>query len=439
MHSARNLNTLIIGGGWAGLAAAVELARHDVSVTVLEASRQLGGRARVARFGESRLDNGQHILLGAYHTVLDLLRTIGIPEARVLRRTPLDIMLLDGAKTLHLSTPQLPAPLHLVWALLAMRGIPRRERAGALRVAFALRREHFAPDRGLSVEQYLMRHGQGPEIMRALWRPLCLATLNTPSNQASCTLFAHVLRDAFFGTHHDSDLLVPITDLGNCFPEPARDFIEQRGGSVHLGSRVLDIHVQNGKIRAVQLEHSTILANHVIIATGSAACRALLRRHSATSGLCARLACLTAMPICTLYLQYSAQTTLGRDLVALLGTTVQWLFDRGRLTGEKGLMAAVISGPGSHMSLDSEELIEIATLEIGRQFPDWPLPSAIKLIRERRATFAASDQVDIQRPQHRTGVESLWLAGDYTATDYPSTLEGAARSGVKCAQLILKQ
>jgi len=432
------MSALVIGGGWSGMAAAIELARHNVPVTVLEASRQLGGRARAVRFGGAHIDNGQHVLLGTYRTVLGLIRALGVSESRVLRRLPFDLTLLDGAKSLRLTAPRLPAPMHLLWALLTMRGIAPMQRANALRMTLALWHGGFEPGRGSSVEQCLNRHRQGPELMRALWRPLCLATLNTPPHQASCTLFARVLRDAFFSTRDASDLLVPITNLGNCLPEPARDFIEQHGGSVRLANRALDIHIQRGKVRAVQLEHSTLLADHVIVATGPAACRALLRRHAETRELCVRLARIKMMPICTVYMQYPQEITLGRDLVSLLGTTVQRLFDRGRLTGEKGLMAAVISGPGSHMTMDSDELIELTTDEIARQFPDWPRPLASKLIRERRATFAATDEVDAVRPACTTGVEGLWLAGDYTATGYPATLEGAVRSGVECAHLILK-
>ena len=433
------MTTVVIGGGWAGLAAAVELAAHNIPVTVVEASRQLGGRARALRFGAAPLDNGQHVLLGAYRSFLRLLRTIGVAESQVLRRLPLDLRFLDGTSSRQLRAPRLPAPLNLLGALAGMHGLRPWTRATALRMAIALWRDDFDPGSDCTVAQYLDRHGQSSALVRALWQPLCLAALNTPVEQASGRLFARVLRETFFGSRSASDILIPITDLGRCFPEPAREFVERHGGSVRLACRALAIDIDQNKVRAVRLEHDTLPADHVIVATGVSASHALLHRHEAFSGICARLKRIKMHPICTVYLQYPQEVTLGREFVALLGTTVQWLFDRGLLTGENGLIAAIISGPGRHMSMDSDTLLDLVTTELARQFPHWPSPSASKLVRERRATFAATGEVDAARPSFTTDVDGVWLAGDYTATGFPATLEGAVSSGVECAQLILRQ
>jgi hydroxysqualene dehydroxylase len=432
------MSVLVVGGGWAGLAAAVELARHGVPVTLLEASRQLGGRARAVRFGDQWVDNGQHLLLGAYSAVLDLLKVLGVREASVLRRSPLHLQFLDGTASISLRTPRLPAPLHLVWGLLRVRGLSLTQRIAALRMAHGMRRSRFHLEPDMSVQDYLQGMRQDPLVVRALWHPLCLAALNTPMEQASMNIFLRVMQDAFFSGRRSSDALVPIADLGTCLPEPARDYLERHNGSVRLSSRVRHIHLHAGRVRGVQLEQTALLADQVILATPPEAALALLLPHAALQATAQQLSNLHSLPICTLYLRYPPGTTLGRDYAGLLGGTAQWVFDRGRLTGENGLMAVVISGPGPHMREDGASLTGRVVQELNTHFPHWPSPLTSKLIRERRAGFAATVGVAQHRPGHATGVAGLWLAGDYTATGYPATLEGAVRSGVECARQILQ-
>ena len=431
------MNVMIVGGGWAGLAAAVELSGHGIPVTLLEASRQLGGRARAVRFGDCRVDNGQHILLGAYQSVLDLLAKLGIRESSVLRRLPLNLTYLDEHHHVQLAAPRLPAPLHLAWALLAMKGMSLPQRLSAMRTALRMRAAGFDVTPDVPLTDYLNHTGHDPAVARALWQPLCLAALNTPPEQASTRIFMRVVRDAFFSRRHASDMLLPVTDLGTCIPEPARDHIETNGGSVQMGKRVLGIHVDEGRVCGVQLEQATLLADNVVLATPPEATAGILGTDPLLAPLRDQLSHLRSLPICTLYLRYPETVRLPQDFVGLLGTTTQWLFDRGRLTGEHGLIAAVISGPGAHMQASAEELTAQVLAEIGGHFPAWPQPLATKLIRERRATFAACPGVDEHRPGAATGLAGLWLAGDYTATGYPATLEGAVRSGLECARLII--
>src|SRR5713226_2219320 len=440
------MNVVIIGAGWAGLSAAVELARNGVNATVVEASRQLGGRARRVRFEAPHIpagvhiDNGQHILLGAYKTILGLLSLLGIPEERVFRRLRLDLCLRDlHGVVLHLKIPLLPAPIHIISALFTANGLTLLERLLAVRLALSIRHSGFSINPDVRFMEYLQQHKQTPALIRALWQPLCLAALNTPIEQASTALFLNVLRDAFMPARPASDLLLPITDLGNCLPEPARDYIEQHGGSVRLASRALGIRVIDTAVNSVLLERSSLLAEHVIIATAPKACIELLQNQPLLGDIMAKLNRLDTMPICTLYLQYPEHITLGRDFIGLLGAGAQWLFDRGRLTGERGLIAAVISGPGGHMKLATQNFINQVVGEISRYFPHWPQPLHTKLIREKQATFAAYPDVDRLRPAHATPVKGLWLAGDYTATGYPGTLESAALSGAACARLIINK
>lgn len=434
------MKAVIIGGGWAGLAAAVELAKDNVEVHVLESARQVGGRARAVKFDRYHVDNGQHILLGSYTSVLELLNTVNVREKDLFRRSPLFLRLhRERGKTIQLQTSSwLPAPLHLLWALLSFKGIGLARRLSLFRPLINMRLRGFSLKEDLSVADYLYHQGQGKTAMACFWEPICLSALNIQVDKASMQLFMNVMRDAFFGQRGDSDMLLPIKDIGDCFPEPAMDYIEKNGGSIHLGSRVMELNIRSGAITGVTTKAGSISANHVIVATGPEACASLLSQHTSLEGIARHLNQLRSLPITTIYLHYPKPVSLERDFVGFVGTTIQWLFDRGRLTGDAGLMSAVISGPGPHMNWEASILINHVIQEIAQHYPDWPEPVSSKLIREKRATFAATPEALQHRPHHATPIEGLWLAGDYTRTPYPSTLEGAVRSGLSCARAILK-
>jgi squalene-associated FAD-dependent desaturase len=424
---------IVVGGGWAGLAAATELAGAGVPVHLLESARQLGGRARSTDLGDLAVDNGQHLLIGAYRDTLQLLQRVGADPA-LLWREPLQLSVLRAHGTLQLATPPLPAPLHLAWALGRAGGLLPGERRAAL--AFCLRawRQgfHVAPD--ISVAALLADQPAG--LVRALWEPLCLAILNTPLAQASAQVFLRVLRDAFTRRRHDADLLHPRTDLGRLLPEPARHYVERHGGSVTTRCRVSGLEF-DGDRRTVVSAAGRQAASHVILATAPWHAASLLATHTPLQALAQQLTALGSAPITTVYLAYPAAVTLGRAMLGLEHGLTQWLIDRGIVCGQHGLLAAVISGPGAHMARDAESLGAQVAAELASRFRHWPAAQQIRVVREKRATFLCDVGSNQRRPSHATPQPGLWLAGDYTDTGYPATLEGAVRSGVQCARRII--
>src|SRR5882762_5186149 len=223
----------IVGGGYAGMAAAAELACRDIPVTVFEAARTLGGRARRVEINGMTLDNGLHILIGAYRETLRLIELTRLPhEAPGLVRLPLELIVHPNFR---MRAPRLPAPLHLAAALICARGLDLAGRMKAAAFIAAMRRQNFRLGADTSVEHLLAFFRQPLAVMRYLWNPLCISALNTQPDEASAQIFLNVLRDSFNGVRADSDLLLPAMDFSALFPDRAAAFLALHGGSVRLG------------------------------------------------------------------------------------------------------------------------------------------------------------------------------------------------------------
>lgn len=422
----------VIGAGWAGCAAAVELTKKGHSVTLFEAARVAGGRARrVDQHGLS-LDNGQHILLGAYRDTLRMMREVGLDPAATLLRLPLQMRYPPASDGMDFIAPHLPAPLHMAWALLRARGLERADKLALVRFSSAARWMDWQLDTDCSVSELLDRFDQTERLIQLMWRPLCIAALNTPPDRASAKVFLNVLRDSLGASRAASDMLLPKKDLSALFPDAAIRYVEQGGGSVRLGVHVREIELldKHWRVDGEQFDN-------VIVATPSWVAAGLLAAHDPA---------LAAMsfeqePITTCYLQYPAIVKLAIPFYALLddaqaGQWGQFVFDRGQLDAEQaGLLAVVVSASTQASTLDHAELATAISLQIAEdlQRPELREPFWSKVITEKRATFACTP--GLTRPANQTALPGLWLAGDYTEGDYPATIEGAVRSGSRAACL----
>ena len=230
------LRVAIVGGGWAGLAAAVELCSAGARVTVFEAARQLGGRARRVEVHGHALDNGQHILIGAYRETLRLMRKAGARPEFKLKRLALELGY--PVSGFRLKLPRLPAPLHLAVGLLTAQGCTLGEKASAARFMRRLQSTNYRLPCDCTVAELLDRHHQKGNLRRFMWDALCLAALNTSPESASAQIFANILRDSLGGSSADTDLLLPAVDLGEAFPDAAAEFIRAHGGTIRLSARV---------------------------------------------------------------------------------------------------------------------------------------------------------------------------------------------------------
>ena len=421
------MNVAVIGAGWAGLAAAVALAEHGIPVTVFEASRHLGGRARRVEIDGHALDNGQHILIGAYRETLALLPRIGVDPERMLLRLPLELRHADG---FHLRAPRLPYPLNLAMALFTAKGLTLADAFGAAMFMRRLQANDFlvTPDR--PVGRWLDDERQSGAVRERLWEPLCISALNTPVATASAQVFVRVLRDGLTGASDASDLLIARCDLGSLLPAPAAAFVRAHGGDVRLGTPVRTISRDAGAFR---LDADERRFDRVIIACGPQHAPSLMEPFAELAPARALIEALDYEPIVTCYLQYAAEVKLPSPMLGIHEGVAQWLFDRGQLDGHAGLIAAVISASGPHDQLSREALVERVHAEVSAAIGALPAPQWSQVIAEKRATFSC--RASLSRPGSRTAVPGLLLAGDYVASDYPGTLESAVRSGLEAARL----
>lgn len=425
---------VIVGGGWAGMAAALELSQHHIPVTLFESATTFGGRARTVSIDGIDFDNGQHLLIGAYRETLRLLAFMATTEETVLTRLPLR---LEAQGQLRLTAGPLPAPFHLLWGLMSAKGISIADRYRAIHMSLllALRRYRLTDD--ISVAELLQRYQQSPWLIQNLWEPLCLATLNTPVQTASAQVFLRVLQESFSHRRSDSDLLLPKVPLGELFCENAARFLQATvGNQLQRQSKVSGLLIENEKISGIVVNGETLPATQVILATAPRAAARLLQPIAQAHALAEQLTNFGYQPITTIYLYYP-NTSLPFPMLGLTNTLSQWVFDRSHC-GQPGWFAVVLSATGEHSEWDKTRLAEQIQQELAQQLPDWPQQAEQwHMIREKRATFDCHVGIEAERPNNSTPLDGLWLAGDYTNTGYPATLEGAVHSGVQCARRIL--
>lgn len=413
------------------MAAAVTLAERRIPVTVYEANTVLGGRARRVAINGVTLDNGLHVLIGAYRETLRLIAQVHTSARHPLLRLPLD---WNMHGQLHLHAPALPAPLHLLAALLAAKGASLSESWVAISMMQSLRRAKFQLPRDITVSELLITHKQGSQLTRYLWEPLCVAALNTPPAQASAQLFLNVLRDGLNAGRADSDLLIARVDLSALFPEPAADYVRARGGTVHTGCRVTAIDLQATGFK-VAANGQAQAFTHVVCALPPHQVAAFLAGISALSETLETVEAMRYQPITSVYLQFAEPVQLPSPMTGVAQGAAHWLFDRGAICGQRGLIGAVISAEGPHQALPQDALAQRVHDELAAQFGPLPVLQWQRVISEKRATFSAAP--GLRRPPQQTPLKNFWLAGDYTASDYPATLEAAVRSGLACACGIL--
>jgi squalene-associated FAD-dependent desaturase len=425
----------VLGAGWAGMAASVAATQAGHSVVVFEASRTLGGRARALNpqtLPNGRpvtLDNGQHILIGAYSQTLRLMRQVGVEPASAFLQQPMTLLFPDG---LGLRFGHGPAPLDALAGILSARGWTWADKASLLRASIAWRLAGFKCETHTTVAQ--LCQGLRPRVLNELITPLCVSALNTPPERASAQVFLRILQDALFGVTGGSRLLLPRLDLSELFPHAAAHWLVSQGGEVRLGARIDTLQQQGAQW---QVENNNFDA--VIVATASTEAVRLLNNslRNAPETLAKTIRHwihiaqgLTFEAITTVY-AWAPDARLPHPMLTLrcdeAGAPAQFVFDRGQLGGPPGLLAFVVSASlGERLDLQAQVLTQ-ARAQLGL------LLQAVQTIVEKRATFACTP--GLLRPAQEIA-PGLLVCGDYVVGPYPATLEGAVRSALLAVQAL---
>jgi squalene-associated FAD-dependent desaturase len=442
-----NRTVAIVGAGWSGLACAVALTRAGVAVTVLDAAPAPGGRGRTLELDLAgrrlRVDNGQHLLLGACTAVLEVMRAVGADPARLLDRRPFGMQYGDGW---GFTAARAIAPLHLGLGLVRARAIPWPHRRALARWAIARRLRGWRAVPGASVADALA--DLPPALVERLWRPLCLAVMNVAPDQADAGIFLNVVRDSLGAGASACDLLLARAPLSDLFPGPAAAWLRAHGAQVRLREPVQSVEPRGDGTWGLRLRQSWIEATEVVLALPPHNASALLRSVPASrtaAGAAAHAAgildAIGTAPIATAYLAFDGAQRLERPMLALReqpsrGAFGQWVFDRGASDHRlAGILSVVVSGEGPHMALEQRALGEALARQLTAEL-GLPAPRAIEVIVEKRATIRPAPGLVRPAPNVAPG---LFLAGDSSDSPYPSTLEGSVRSGVAAARHLLGQ
>lgn len=436
---------VIIGGGFAGLTAGVRLSELGHEVLVLERRGHLGGRAY--SFIDSKtgdvVDNGQHLFMGCYHHTIAFLKTIGRLDRLKFQERP-RVDFLDSAHGFtSFDCPPLPAPLHVLAGLFRMKGLAFGDKLRALNLRRAIGRNgKHSPDL-LTVEQWLDQLKQSDNIKTRFWNPMVIATLNQSPDIASARMLKVVLQEAFGGDSKSANIGISSVGLSDLYTDGAAGFIKSKGGDVQTGAQVQRLIIEDRRARAVELKDGErIEADYFISAVPPAALFSILpvglRSHEFAS-----LEKLGSSPIVSINLWFD-RPVIDREFVGLLGTRCQWIFNKDAImANEKSSnhIAVIISAAQDFVDWTRNDLVNMAMGDLHEVLPESRSANLLhsNIVKEREATLSHTVESDKLRLGPRTSIANLILAGDWTDTGLPATIESAVMSGDVAADSVFYQ
>lgn len=438
----------IIGGGFAGLAAGVDLSARGFRVNVLESRPRLGGRAYSFTddaTGEV-VDNGQHAMMGCYTHTFAFLDQIGATR-KLVRQPNLHVELIHPQRgTGAITGSSLPSPLHLLTGILGYRLLSRSERVCALLAGMRLMamRRRRDPRLGLwTVQEALIALGQSANARSSFWYPVAIATLNESPARAAAAPFVEVLARAFFRSRADSQFVLPKVGLSDLYTDDARAFIEARGGSVAVKSTIAGLSLAGERITAIQLRDGTrVDADACISTVPPRALSALLPEPLRAAPPMRALDEFDASPIVSTHLWFD-RPVLSSEFVGFLGTTTQWIFNRSKLTANgngdgQQCLSAVISAGRDVVEWDASRVTDTVVSDLRSLVPAAREARLLRsvVVKEKYATISPTPAAERLRPPPRTCVDNFFLAGDWIQTGLPPTIESAVVSGQRAAQLV---
>ncbi|MBI1388614.1 MAG: FAD-dependent oxidoreductase [bacterium] len=435
------VDVVVIGGGFAGVSAAVQLADAGLQVCLLEQKEHLGGRVYSVPHRETGdwIDNGQHVLMGCYHKTMALLRKLKTDGAVNFQKRLEVIYRGPGGLYDELRCPALPGPLHLLAGLANMKTLKPKDKWAAVKYGLALRTA--GPRKNETVHQFASRMKQPLALRQRLWDPIALSALNEETSVADASLLAGVMKQGFMGAARDSRIGLPVRRLAALHGEAAVRYLEERGGTVRMGEKAASMEWRNNELQAVMLASGERLPCRFAI---SAATPEQLRKVLLRAGLetLIRLPQLGESSILSVYLWFDSPIA-SEAFCCLQNCTFEWAFHRANFmeAGEhsSACVCLVASAARRLQGLTRDEIVRRAMDDLQRVYPDSTpaAPVLSSVFWEPRATFSCTPANEAKRPLPPTALKNFFLAGDWTQTGLPATIEGAVVSGINAARELL--
>jgi squalene-associated FAD-dependent desaturase len=444
-------NVVVVGGGLAGIAAACDLADAGLPVTLVEARPRLGGKTWSFRDEQTGMivDNGQHVFLGCCTAYLRFLRRLGIDKAtRLQPRLRVPIVTAEHGRATLEAAPLLPAPLHLLPSFLCLPMLSWREKLNAARtlaaIALAGTRGRVACDH-LSFADWLRQRGESENAITYLWNLITLPTLNEDCERASAGLAMMVFQEGLLRHAGGGRIGYATVGLSDLLCDAAARYLLERGATLKLGRRAVALEMDDERLAGARLVDGEVLpADQVVLALPHYALAGMAPAACRSHPFFARAAQLGISPIVGVNLWLDRVVT-REPLAAVIGRDeTYWVFDKGALLGlhlaAGQYLTVSISGAQRWLDQSREQIIAQVRRDLEAAFPALRAAqiSHALVIKERQATFAATPGSLAQRLPTETPVRGLYLAGAWTDTGWPATMEGAVRSGHAAAQAILR-
>lgn len=432
-----DLPAAVIGGGLSGLAAAVELSLHNIPVVLFEQKNKLGGRAYSFVDTETgdTIDNGQHVMIAGYDRTLRFLERIGTRNLVTIQQQPLLYLHHPKRGLCEFRLPPLPPPLHLLTGILLTNLVSFRDKVRLLRAGVTLQWGRRSAEG--TIEDWLDALGQSDELKRSFWEPLAISIMNEHIARASANVFVHALRRAFLAAWKNAALVLSRVGLSELYGEPAGRFLQSRGASIRLNTDVVGLECQDGSVVAVRLRDGTLVQCRCAILGVPHYRASELVPEAARDEVLARMASVPNTPIVSIHLWFKDEF-MKHEFVGLIDRRIQWVFNKHGTVGgtsASAYVSCVISGAEQYVDRSNDELVRIAVEDLRTLHSRVGEPVHALVIREKRATFSCTPEAERLRPENTTRLRNLFLAGDWTNTGLPATIEGAVLSGERCARL----
>ncbi|MCP5467643.1 MAG: FAD-dependent oxidoreductase [Deltaproteobacteria bacterium] len=437
----------IIGGGFAGLAAAQRLLHAGVKFRIFEKRPFFGGRAysfQESKTGET-VDNGQHLMMGAYHETLQFFKELGT-DSLLHQQDNLEITFAQSNDNFFsMSCPKLPAPLHLAWGLYKFKGLSWQDKVAMNRlVKFCKKtKDNDISLHKQSVEDLFKKTQQTPQSIRVFWEPVGLATLNEPMEQASAALFVEVIKRALLSKRKDSQIITPQVGFNELYCDPLKEKLLQADVPLHFQTQVEEIKKSGSSWLIRTHEGEEYLSEKIIFAIPPPALKKILKNsETKLKDKLNYMDQIQAAPIVSINLWYE-NFNPPQSFVGFINSPIHWLFNKSKIYPNKkaNYISLVISGAYSLAVMEKNTLVQLAEQELKRFYPEIESHRLLhsQVIKEYWATFGARPGEHQYRPHCKQDIEGIYFAGDWTNTGLPSTIESAVLSGHRAVDYILKE